>query len=127
MPAVVKWTFFDPVTSETYTFDINPNTGGSPPYKKKMAYENTTAPDGKTLMFEGQDEVQQLEWSGVILSEDQHNKYIEWWQKRRQIQVTDDLGRQYWVYLTSYAPKRERARSYPWKHQIEVSATIVNW
>jgi hypothetical protein len=124
---VVRWQFYDPVATETYTFEINPNAGGSPTYKKSVNYQNTTAPDGKTLIYEGQDEVQELEWSGVILTQTHYDKYIEWWQKRRQIRLTDDLGRQYWIYLTSFVPNRVRASSRPWKHEFTATAVILDW
>lgn len=124
---VVRWTFYDPVDVETYTFDINPNTGGSPIYKKTLQYVKTSAPNGKTVIFEGQDDPQTLEWSGVILNQEHYDKYVEWWQKRRQIRVTDDLNRSYWVYLTEFTPERVRAYSRPWKHSFKVSAVILDW
>lgn len=124
---VVRWTFYDPIEVETYTFEINPNEGGSPSYKKTVGNQSTSAPDGKTLLFEGQDEVQTLQWSGVILTQAHYDKYVEWWQKRRQIRLTDDLGRQYWIYLTSFEPTRRRAATRPWKHDFNATATILDW
>lgn len=124
---VVRWTFYDPVEAETYTFEINPREGGSPNWDKRISEQNTTAPDGKVLLFEGQDPVQTLEWSGAIISQEHHDAYVEWWQKRRQIQLTDDLGRQYWIYLTSFKPTRMRAHSYPWRHNFTATALILDW
>lgn len=124
---VVRWQFFDPVGSVTYTHEINPVAGGSPQYKKTETIVKTTAPDGRALIFEGQDEVQRLEWSGTILTQAHYDKYVEWWQKRRQIKVTDDLGREFWVYLNSFSPKRVKAVTRPYKHEYDVTATIVNW
>lgn len=124
---VVRWTFYDPILLETWTFDINPNTGGSPSFEKKINYESTTAPDGKTLIYEGTDEVQTIEWSGVILSQGHYETYIDWWQKRRQILLTDDLGRQFWIYIKTFTPKRVRSALYPWKHDYDVRAVILDW
>lgn len=124
---VVRWTFYDPVDAETYELELNPNSGGSPTYKKTMTYANTSAPNGKTVVFEGQDEARMLEWSGAILTQTHYDKYVEWWEKRRQIQVTDDLGRQFWVYIVSFTPKRGRSYQHPWKHDFDVSAVILDW
>lgn len=124
MPAW-RWTIYDPVDLETYTFEINPNAGGSPSNKKNVSYTNTTA--GKAIIYEGRDQVQELEWSGVILTQTHYEKYIEWWEKRRQILLTDDLGRQFWIYLKEFNPTRELSRSYPWRHSYSVIATILDW
>lgn len=124
---VVRWTLFDPIEVTTYTMQINPREGGTPTRKKNFAYQNTSAPDGKTIMFEGRDDPQTLEWTGVILLE-QHLYDLEtWFLKRRQVQLTDDLGRQYWIYITEYTPKRIRAHTYPWKHEYSMKATILDW
>jgi hypothetical protein len=106
---------------------LNPDAGGTPEYKKTLTYVNTSAPDGKTLIFEGQDETQRLSWSGTLYTEEHFNAYVEWWQKRRQIQVTDDLGRSFWIYLVSFTPRRVRVSTRPWKHEYEVEAIIVDW
>lgn len=132
MPVRIPWRFYDPIGVGasgpiTYLLPVNPNDGGSPSFKKTVTYQSTSAPDGKTLVFEGRDEVQTLEFSGVILTEDQYYAFIDWWRKRHQIHITDDLGRQFWAYITSFEPKRVRAQSHPWKHTYSASATVVDW
>lgn len=125
--AVVKWRFEDPVLLETYIFEVNPNDGGSPQYAKNLIYTNTSAPDGAVIAFEGREKPKVLEWSGILLTEDQFNAYVEWYLKKYQIIVTDDLGREFSVIIESFAPKRQRAVHYPWKHSYSVKATIVDW
>jgi hypothetical protein len=122
-----KWEFYDPVAVETYTFVINPSEGGTPKYEKKIIYEDTSAPDGRTLIFEGRDMVQELTFSGTILEEDQHDAYLLWFQKRRQIRLTDDFGRVMWIYIKSYAPDRAFSVSHPWRHKYSITATILSW
>jgi hypothetical protein len=124
---VVRWTFWDPVAAQTYEFELNPVEGGSPPYKKKVSYENTSAPDGKVLIYEGQDETQTMQWSGVILTQEHFEQYVDWWHLRRQLRLTDDLGRQFWVYITAFEPTRVKAFSHPWKHRYTVTAMILDW
>lgn len=124
---VVKWRFDDPVTLDSHVFEINPNEGGSPDYTKNIQYRNTSAPNGKTILFEGRDNPPSLEFSGTLLTESQFNMFVEWWNKRYQVEVTDDLGRQFTIVIESFSPKRERAFHYPWKHSYTVRAIIVDW
>lgn len=129
MPGVVRWTFLDTAEDpdETYEFEVNPSEGGTPQHRKNVIYQNTVAPGGRTLIFEGQDEPLTLEWTGKVLSQEQHETFVDWFDKRHPIQLTDDLGREYMVYLTSYEPKRERAIHYPYKHSYTMRATILTW
>lgn len=124
---VVRWSFHDPTIPETYVLEINPNEGGSPEYKKTITYANTSAPDGKTLIFEGRDEVQTISFSGTLLTVTHLTALTNWFQKRHQILVTDDLSRQFWIYITSFSPKRERAAHSPYKHSYTVEATVLDW
>jgi len=124
---VVRWLFEDTATAESYTFEVNPRAGGSPSYKKTISYQNTSAPDGKTLVFEGLDAAQEIEWEGVILQETQYDAFLTWYQKRRQIRLTDDLGRQMWIYIKSFEPKRRRGQSHPWLHDYTITAVILSW
>lgn len=123
----VRWVFEDPVTLDTYSFDINPNDGGSPQFIKRYEYRNTSAPDGKVIMYEGRDDPKSLEFSGVLLTEEQYNAFVEWWDKRYQVVVKDDLGREFSIVIESFNPKREKAVSHPWKHSYQIKATIVDW
>lgn len=125
--AVVRWVFEDPNTLDSYTLAINPSDGGAPAYQKTITYQNTAAPDGKVITFEGRDAPRKLTFSGTLLSEAEYNAFVEWWDRRYQIQVTDDLGREFSLIIESFAPHRVRARSHPWKHTYEITATIVDW
>lgn len=125
--AVVKWVFYDPVTLDEYTFDINPNDGGTPERRKTITYENTAAPGGKTLVFEGRDEPETISFSGTILEEEQYNALVSWFDKRHQIRVTDDLNRQQWIYITQFSARRRRSYQHPWKHDYDVQATVLDW
>lgn len=126
MPAVVRWTFYDPLVPETYTFEINPKEGGTPVYKRNFAYRTTAAQDGRTIVFEGRDQPQQITWSGIILTEAHLNAYITWYGKKNQIQLTDDLGRTFWIVIESFEPKRTYSRNF-WRHEYSVTATIIDW
>lgn len=124
---VVRWRFDDPSDSSFHVFEINPDAGGSPSYIKNVGYQNTVAPGGKTLIYEGADQPQTLEFSGNILSQDEFNAFITWFNKRHQIKLTDDLGRQMYIYITEFTPKRVRASLFPWRHTYDVKATVISW
>jgi hypothetical protein len=122
-----RWSFFDPNTNTTYSFEINPNAGGSPGRSRKLTYTPTASAQGKTLAFEGRADPQRCDFSGVVLTEAQYNAFDTWAQISNQVRITDDLGRQFWIVIESWLPKRERARHYPWKHSYEAKAVIVDW
>lgn len=124
---VVRWNFLDTTTSTTYEFAINPSNGGNPVYKKNIAQQNTVAPGGKTLLFEGADSPQELSWDGTVLTQAQHEMFITWFQKRHQVQLTDDLGRSFMIYITEYTPTRQRSIHYPYKFSYNMKAIVVDW
>jgi hypothetical protein len=116
-----RWTLSDPATGEFYTFDINPNAGGSLPLQKNITYYATTADDSVTVFYEGADQPQQVQVSGTLLSETQYNAMVYWYSKRRQVLLTDDLGRQMWVYFTQWTPTRKWSYQNPWRHDWTAS------
>lgn len=121
----VRWTFFDPTNGTTYAFAVNPSQGGSPIYRKTISFQNTLAPGGAVLIYEGQREAQTSEFSGTILEEAQYNEMVTWFNKRYQIRLTDDLNRVFYIYITEFTPRRERAFHYPWKHSYTVKYTVI--
>lgn len=125
--AVVRWTFYDPVDDVTYELDLNPHTGGDPQYRKSLTHESTAAPGGLQLLFEGADEPQQLSWDGAIVEAGHHAALRTWWDKRRQILLTNDLGEQFWIYIKSYEPKRKRSALNPYRRDYSMTAVILNW
>lgn len=124
---VVKWKFEDFIEEDEYTFLINPNKGGTPEMKKNIIQRNTTAPDGKTILFEGRDEPMTFTFSGTLRDETQLTTLQSWVQRRNQIRLTDDLGRSYSVYLTGISATRIRAAQALWKHEWEITAVLVDW
>jgi hypothetical protein len=125
--AVERWTFTDPVTLDSYEFEINPSDGGSPTYKKNIAFQNTAAPDGRVLAFEGRPSPQTGNFKGTILTEEHYNAMLEWFGVKNQIYMTDDLGRTQSIYITDFDPQRVRAVQHPWKHSFTVSYFVLDW
>ncbi len=127
MPPRIPWQFTDPTDSSFYVWEINPNDDGSLQYEKTVSYKNTSAPDGKTIAFEGRDAPLSTSFSGVILTESQYDAMVTWFNKRHQIQIEDDLGRVFYIYITKFSPKRKRSRSYPWRHEYTCEYFILDW
>jgi hypothetical protein len=120
-----RWRFFDPVQVSTYEVQINPNEGGSPNWRKNITSDAPLGPGGRPILTEGPDEVQRLECSGVILDQAHYTGLVNLFKKRRQVRLTDDLGRQFWVYIESFEPTRQRSRR-AWRHTYRLSMIVMS-
>jgi hypothetical protein len=120
---VVRWTFSD--GSTTYTFEINPNEGGSPARKRGVGFSVTAAPDGGVLVYEKRSDPRTLSFSGVVLTQAHYDALDEWSDKHEPITLTDDLSRSFTVILTSFEPRRVRSALYPWKHTYTCEAIVL--
>lgn len=120
-----RWVLTDSTVPETYTLEINPNTGGSLPLQKNISIYQLTSDDGQMVLYEGSDSPQLVVVSGTLLSESQFNSMVYWYSKRRPIQLTDDLGRTMWVYFAVWTPTRSWSYQYPWKHTWSASFYVV--
>ena len=125
--ARIPWRFYDPVDLVEYAFEINPIGGGVPDRRKNVSARKTTAPgaEGKTLLFEGADEVPNVSISNVVLSETQYTAFETWFDKRHQIRLTDDLNRSWWIYITGLKLERERSVQYPWRHKYTIDYVVL--
>lgn len=123
---MARWQLYDPTVPETYVFPVNPNEGGTPNRAKRIDTQVPAAPDGKVLLWEGRDEPQKIDIKGVILEQAQLDAFNLWFNKRHQVRLTDDLGRQYWVYMTTFNATRNRRVSHPWHHSYDMSFTILD-
>lgn len=123
----VRWTFTDPVDSTVTQFDINPKSGGSLALTKNITSHPTVAVGGGIILFEGNQPVQEISFSGIIRTQQAFLDLVATFDKRHQIQLSDDLGRTFMIMITKFDPKRVRAVTAPWKHTYDVTATIVDW
>ena len=122
-----RWRFTDPVTTEEYIFEISPVEGGEPRQQKNIVFKNTSGPNGNVIAYEGRDQVQEVSITGTLLTEDQHEKFKEWYDKRYQIQVTTDLGETFTIYITAYEPTRLRAYNHPHRRRYTIRYFILDW
>lgn len=123
---MARWTLYDATVPETYEFPINPSEGGTPGISKRIETQVAAAPDGTTILFEGRDEPGRLNLSGTILDQAHLDALTAWSLKRHQVRITDDLGRQYWVYITRFNPTRNRRAHHPWHHSYQMELVVVD-
>jgi hypothetical protein len=121
----MPWQIYDSVTTISYSFDIDPD---SFTIKSQQKAINTTATSaGQRQLSEGRSVPPVLSWSGTIMTESDLNKWREIASIRHQVRLTDDLGKIYWIYITSFRPNRQLKRYVPWFHTYSVEATILDW
>lgn len=125
--ARIPWVFTDTVTAETYEFEINPREGGSPAFAKGFTQQTTTAGGtaGRTLLFEGADAPTAFDANGTLLTEAQYDALVEWYTKRVPIELLDDLGRTWFIYITALDFKRTPKPSHPWRHTFSFSSVLI--
>lgn len=128
---VVRWRFTDVYNSGpapyTYTFDINPNTGGSPAGEKTITTSYSLGPNNQTVLQEGHFTVPDLTFSGVILSRHHYETLEFWFSKRVLLRLDDDLGRIFTGVFAKFTPKRERRASNPWYHTYDADFLVMSY
>jgi hypothetical protein len=107
-------TFFNPVTLETYHWQVNHSEESQ--FGKTRNISNG-APTGYSglVMQQGDDQPMTLELTGTILHERQHRNFIFWWalSASQTIYFYDFTGAGYEVVVTSYQPVRRRTLRNP--------------
>lgn len=120
---VQRWSFHEPVANTTYTVEINPNEGGTPGYTREVRAEPTLG--GHHVFSEDAEQPQHIECSGTILDRTHLEGLAGVFKARRQVLLTDDLGRQWWVYLEAFTPTRQRSRR-EWRHQYTLRCLVLS-
>lgn len=123
--SVVKWTIYDPANG-TSTFLFNPNAGGTPSYRKNFVYQNTSAADGGTIIFQGRSDPMPLDFSGTLFEQNQYDFLKSVYDAHNQVLLTDDLGRQFWILIQEFTPVRVRAAHAPWKHTYTIKSIVLD-
>jgi hypothetical protein len=121
---VNAWTLSDPVEGTVYTFPFNPNAGSSPPRQRPLTNAATTAPDGVTIVFQGEPVLPLAEFSGVLGDYASYQAMITWTSKQRMLALVDDLGRISWIIFTQFTAQRSprhnarERRTYTCRYQV---------
>ena len=134
---MAKWEFYDFVTDSTYTMELNPGQVDMGGVQKQISERAASSPTGKRIVFEGRRQPQTISFSGVIFNKDEYVRFEGLANKNYQVRLTDDLGREYWVYVTNFSPSRrktsyaalagEQAALGTWLCDYSIDCTIVDW
>jgi hypothetical protein len=108
---------------DAYEFEINPNDGGTPSIQKNLAIATNVGPNRVNIVQEGQSQAPTIDFSGVILDQQQLESLESWFDRRAFMKVTDDLGREYYGVFSKFTPKRVRRASNPWYHTYDAEFT----
>lgn len=122
---VLRWVFFDPFDSSTYTFACNPNTMTSP-YPNKGTEEGVQSPVTGQYRV-SRPPVMPADWTfgGRIYSSAHHDALKLWVEKPRITHVTDHLGRTWQILLKEFLPTERypTALNYD-RYEYEIHALV---
>lgn len=122
---VMRWALYDPHNGESWIMPINPREMSSPFPEKAVSLRQTTAIDGRALLFEGSSTVPDWTFSGRILTADHYAQLLYWSQKRNRITITDHFGRIIPCYLLKFDPTPKRAINRYWSHDYTMTAMVL--
>lgn len=107
--------------------EINPSSMDEIVRGKTLKYQNTMGPNGQTVLYEGADEQKTIIWHGEFLTQTQYDTMVAIFNARVNSTFTDDLGRQYVVYITAFTPKRMSKSPYdPWHHSYTMEMIVLS-
>lgn len=96
-----RWILHDPVTNESWTMPINPDSMTA--FGKQRTLKHVRYRYGTTSTQQVPGELE-LDWSGVIRSQVHYDTLLTWAAKTNAILVTDHVGRRFRVYITDFQP-----------------------
>jgi hypothetical protein len=121
---VVRWTFTEVWSAQSWTFSINPNEGGSPAFEKQMNITSNVGPYRGGIIQEGRMDPPTISFSGVILTQNHYEMLEAWFMKRVLLDMTDDVGRTFRGVFSQFTPERQRRPYRPWYHTYSAGFTV---
>lgn len=129
------WQLYDPVTTEEYSWPVNPNTdNGSHNVTRQTGYEvyvgmrQTASGDDRidSIVFVTGDGPSRFSYSGFVYDQSQLESLEGWANKDYDVILTDDLGRQFSVIIDKFELERVRSNKKPYKHSYTFSGFILS-
>jgi hypothetical protein len=129
------WSLYDAIEVETYVFPVNPyQDSGSFAVEKQISYTvvgtslyndpNQIFGSNSAVIFPGGDKMAEMNFSGRTYDQAQLDALSSWGNRGYPVEITDDLGRVFSIYISSIAPSRKRSRN-RWKHEYEFKAYVL--
>jgi len=122
--ARVAWVIEAPVEGVSYSFEINPLSGGA--FSRGRHYAKTSNLRGDPIVQQGHATPRTTQAEGIARSLNQKNALYYYRDFQRQLRLTDDLGRVTWVVITGLGFKPEPRRQAPHRAIFTLSLTEVN-
>lgn len=129
------WNFTDPITGESYYLPVNPlEDGGSHGIQKSVKYESPTSTYmssanqlmvNATVIQDAPAEMEGFSYSGTLYTKEEYDAFIYWSNKDHPWELTDDLGRTFLIYVTSFEPSRARSTRFRWKHTYNFTGIVI--
>lgn len=94
-----RWTFTDGSTSEVVTVEMNPKVS-TETISRTLSKATSTA--GGRIRWQGRPKPTTFEFEGAARTKDGIDRLARCARKRRQLLLTDDLGRATWVLVTAF-------------------------
>ncbi len=131
----VKWTFTDEVEGTTSVFTLNPESASIDRGGLQSSQISTT--NGRRIIQKGRRNPDAMVINGTTFQEDEFVAFAQIASKMYQVKLTDDLGREFWVFITGYSPERQPTRfgSYAgasgsrldWRMRYSINMTMLDW
>lgn len=118
-----RWTFAQ--GAEVWTFPFNPDTASSPRPSKQLRH-GVSASDTRARTLVTTPKPTEWTFSGPIRSQSHHEGLELWAEKSGIVTVSDHLGNQFEVLITSYAPEdRQPTQKTPWRMKYTMKALVL--
>jgi hypothetical protein len=113
----VAWVLTDPITSETYSFPVNPYAdGGSFNINKTIAWSSASGlhqnsadnTEISSIVHANGVEVERFSFTGKTYSLTDYDDLRSWVNKDYEVMLTDDLGREFMVLFERIQTERIR-------------------
>lgn len=127
---MTRWSLYDPSTSETWTFPINPNKMTSPhPAKSSTIFaRNVSQVDDSTgisRVFQQRQEPYEWSFSGVIRSQEHYEDFRDWARRVVRLRLTDHFGRVWSIRFDSVDMDEQKPTfRHPWRFTYTAKATV---
>lgn len=120
-----RWTFID--GGDSYQLTPGPTTAETPRIDKKaVRYSHVRSSDSKTLMYVTAGDVQEIVFTGSILTQAQYDAFEDWAALRDPWVIRDDMFREWSVVTKSYTPRRIQKADTPWYHTYTWTFTVLD-
>lgn len=103
--------------------DINPNAFDPPGRAATVVAEQSTAPNGQTLLYQGRDQVRRASFSGVVTTQSFYDTLNTWKDKHYPLTLTDDLGNSWTILIEDWTWTRLRRAINP--HRYDYTAKVI--